>query len=131
MNCMWWTWVLKFFVSKEGKVLIAVLILLGIFAGYRWKISSLEGKIDRLTVEKANAEIRNKLCQADIQGLQVSVEVQNQKVSELERTNRELTIASSQSAQEEITNPDDIEIEVKEGSGPDALDSFMEERFGD
>lgn len=121
---------MKLGTSKQGKIIFGILFILALIAGYKWQISSLENKIDRLTVEKANSEIRNKLCQADIQSLQVSVEAQNKKVSELERTNRELTIASSRSAQEEITSTVDIEIEVKEGSGPDAFDSFMEERFG-
>lgn len=114
-----------------GKGVLVLLIVVAVVAGVKWKISSLEDKIQTLTMAKATMTFRNNMCQADIQGMQVSIDTQNHKVASLEKTNREMTIASHKSALKDITSPVEIETEVKEGSGPSAFDNFMEERFGE
>ena len=122
---------MNFLGSRNGKILICVMVGLAIIGGVRWKVSSLEREIDRLQVKNANEQIRNKLCQADLGALMVSVEDQNRKVAELEQVNRAMTIASAESAREELTGPVEVDRVVMEGTGPVVLNKFMNDIFGE
>lgn len=126
---MWLTVVMKFFGTKTGKMVMVAIVVMALIGGYKWKISGLENKIESLTALNATEQIRNKLCQADIQALQVSVDHQNEKVAELEKVNLEMTIASAESAREAFTDPAEIERLVKAGNGPVAMNNFMKELF--
>ena len=125
---MWLTMIMNFAGSKTGKIVIAGLIILALIGGYKLKISSLERQIDRLRAEKADVAIRNKICQADLGALLISVDNQNAHVEELERLNNELNTAAVEAASSAISTPEEIDAAI-EGVGPEVLNNFYKEVY--
>lgn len=126
---MWWTWVLKLVTSKQGMIVVGVLVVLAMFAGYKWKISSLEGQLDRAKADNATMQIRNKICESDIGVLKNSVERQNGVIEDLQATNEILELEKSRRAEESFRSPEEVDRIVNEGSGPMPMNDFMEELF--
>lgn len=122
--------VLNFLTSKTGKIAVVIIIVMAMIASYKWKISSLEGKLDRAKSENATMQVRNKICESDMGVLKNSVDRQNAIISDLQATNEVLAADADRRAEESFREPEEIERIVNEGSGPGPMNDFMEELFG-
>lgn len=120
---------MRFGTSKQGKIIFGILFILALIAGYKWKISSLEGKLDRAKSDNATMQIRNKICESDMGVLKISVDRQNIMISDLQATNEVLAADADRRAEESFREPEEIERIVHGGSGPMPMNDFMEELF--
>lgn len=121
--------VMNFMTSKQGKIVIGVLVVLAVIGGYKWKISSLQSKLDRAKAENATMQIRNKLCQSDLGMLKNSVDRQNGLIDRLKTDKDTLEEDAKKRAVDAIRPPEEVEVIVNADSGPVSMNKFLTDIF--